>query len=118
MKQFINKVFVLLHSNLVGEDDFGNNYYESRKVNRSFNRKSRTVIYRGIVEASKVPSKWSNWLNFQTDDVANFKGKRYKWQKDHVPNLTGTKNAYYPHGHVISKGQRDACTGDYERWIP
>jgi NADH:ubiquinone oxidoreductase subunit len=49
-----------------------------------------------------------------TDDSA----KRWDWQTDHVPNMTGTANAYRPPGHVLKGGARDAATGDYEPWQP
>ena len=35
-----------------------------------------------------------------------------------VPNLTGTKAAYRPPGHILKGGQRDKATGDYEAWTP
>jgi NADH:ubiquinone oxidoreductase subunit len=40
------------------------------------------------------------------------------WQKDHLPNLTGTAAAYRPPGHILQGGQRDKATGDYEPWVP
>jgi NADH:ubiquinone oxidoreductase subunit len=40
------------------------------------------------------------------------------WQKPHVPNLTGTPEAYRPPGHVAMGGRRAPATGDYEPWRP
>jgi len=44
--------------------------------------------------------------------------KRWDWQTDHVPNMTGTAGAFRPPGHVLKGGARDAATGDYEPWQP
>ena len=43
---------------------------------------------------------------------------RYPWQKEHLPNLTGTPAAYRPAGHTLEGGQRQPATGDYEPWTP
>ena len=40
----------------VGEDEFGNKYYEQKKSSNP----RRWVVYNGIVEASKVPAHWRN----------------------------------------------------------
>jgi NADH:ubiquinone oxidoreductase subunit len=44
--------------------------------------------------------------------------RRYAWEKDHQPNLTGTPLAYHPPGSVLRGGHRAATTGDYEPWTP
>lgn len=41
-------------SDFVGEDDFGNRYFEDRKATVG-GRHKRYVIYRGLAEPSKVP---------------------------------------------------------------
>ena len=38
--------------------------------------------------------------------------------KVYKPNLTGTRNAYYPDGHFLGKNLRPKATGDYESWMP
>ena len=53
-----------------------------------------------------------------TDTPPGEAEQRFDWQKDHLPNLTGTRYAYRPPGHVLSGGQRDKATGDYEPWTP
>jgi NADH:ubiquinone oxidoreductase subunit len=44
--------------------------------------------------------------------------KQHKWQKDHVPNLTGTPSRYVPKGHVLSGAARAKTTADYVPWKP
>lgn len=40
------------------------------------------------------------------------------WQKEHVPNMTGTPYAYRPKGSIMGQGARPAATGDYQPWSP
>ena len=58
----------------------------SRKNNY---RQRRFVIYKGIVEASKVPQEWNAWLH-HVSETPPLPKKKLKWFKDHIPNLTGS----------------------------
>jgi NADH:ubiquinone oxidoreductase subunit len=112
------RLFTLLHGEPVGTDSYGNRYYRERRPKRG-RRERRWVIYKGEAEASKVPAEWHGWLHHRTDEVPPPGGRpRRPWQKDHVPNLTGTAAAYRPPGHVLKGGARDRATGDYEPWRP
>ena len=44
--------------------------------------------------------------------------KIYEWQKEHLPNLTGTAFAVKPRGSLLDKGLRQKSAADYEAWIP
>jgi NADH:ubiquinone oxidoreductase subunit len=110
---FYTKIF----GRCVGEDQFGNRYYETKSP-RDFNRNKRWVIYKGTPEPTKIPPKWYNWIHYQAEEAPTDNEKKYKWEKDQVPNLTGTPNAYYPSGHVLGAAKRDKATGDYEPWRP
>lgn len=98
----------------VGEDDQGNVYYREKNGTR------RWVIYKnGPVEASRVPADWHGWLHYTIDDVPSEKPlPRKKWEKEHVPNLTGSVEAYMPAGAPQKGGQRAATASDYEAWKP
>ena len=53
----------------VGQDDYGNRYFEARDNSDSYDqRKRRWVIYSGYAEASKVPAEWSGWLHYTLDE--------------------------------------------------
>jgi NADH:ubiquinone oxidoreductase subunit len=41
-----------------------------------------------------------------------------RWEKEHLPNLSGSAVAYVPSGHERRGGQRHSATGDYEPWRP
>ncbi len=84
---------------LVGQDSFGNKYYESKSG-------KRWIIYKGEIDASKIPNDWYSWIHFTKNKIENFhENKKYKWQKAHLPNQTGTEGAYHPkkENHEIEK---------------
>ena len=98
----------------VGQDVFGNTYYREKGV--EIHKERRWVIYKGIPEASKVPAQWHGWLHHVTV-LPPLEEKRWEWEKNHLPNLTGTSYAYRPPS-VFSGGKRPKATGDYEAWQP
>ncbi len=102
----------------VGDDPFGNRYYREKKPPAG-RREKRWVVYAGEPEASKVPPEWHAWIHYTIDEVPLDGGRPQRpWQKQHVPNLTGTAEAYRPPGHTLKGGHRDRATGDYEPWVP
>ena len=114
----VSRFMIRLTSRYVGTDQYGSRYYQGRGKYRNGKAK-RFVIYRGQVEASKVPPEWHGWLHHTEDAPPPPQGNvRASWQKDHLPNLTGTIYAHRPSGHLLSGGKRKAATGDYEPWNP
>lgn len=112
------RLYTMLNGELVGTDSQGNRYYRSRHT-RKGRRDKRWVIYAGEVEASRVPAAWHSWLHHTTDDVPDeSKIRRWPWQKEHMPNMTGTPQAYRPPGSLLEQGKRPHATGDYEPWQP
>ncbi len=110
---------------LVGTDQFGNRYYREKnqraliKGGGRESREKRWVIYEGSAEASKVPSEWHGWLHHIAAGVPSVDpAGRRPWQKEHLPNLTGTALAYRPPGSVLKGGKRARAAGDYEPWSP
>jgi NADH:ubiquinone oxidoreductase subunit len=107
-------------ADFVGEDSTGNRYFQERTNRDSYDgRLRRFVTYRGYADASKIPADWHGWLHYTFDEpptVAPFKLKA--WEKDHLPNLTGTPYAYRPAGAIARGGERARATGDYEAWRP
>jgi NADH:ubiquinone oxidoreductase subunit len=105
---------------LVGADEFGNRYYEAKDNRDSYDgRKRRWVIFKGYADASKVPPDWHGWLHhtfMEPPTVAPL--PRKKFEKDYVPNLSGTIHAYRPKGSLARGGERQRATGDYEAWSP
>jgi NADH:ubiquinone oxidoreductase subunit len=119
------RLFTWLKGELVGSDSEGNRYYREKRhrpLRRGGGRASRErrwVIYKGEVDASRVPPEWHAWLHHTVDEVPkDAERAKYPWQKEHQPNLTGTPQAYRPPGSVLRGGERPRATGDYEAWIP
>ena len=105
----------------VGRDEFGNRYYEAKDARDSYDvgRKRRWVIYQGYADASKVPPDWHGWLHYTFDEPPTAQPLlRRGWEKDHLPNLTGTIYARRPKGAISRGGDRQRATGDYEAWSP
>jgi NADH:ubiquinone oxidoreductase subunit len=116
--QFISNLLISLSATHIGTDQYGNRYYQGRKPQRNGSLK-RFVIYEGQPEASKIPPEWHGWLHHTEELPPPAEGyARRTWQKDHLPNLTGTIYAHRPAGHLLAGGQRKKATGDYEAWKP
>ena len=129
---FFKEIFAWWHGNtwgtrltiwnqgrFVGEDDFGNRYYEQKKGVGPAGRPRRWVTYTGLAEASKVPPDWHGWLHYTVDEppiAENYQAR--PWQKPHLMNMTGTPEAYRPPGSILTHGGRPKATGDYEPWRP
>ncbi len=120
------RLYTWLHGELVGTDPFGNRYYRDKshpKPQRGggfFSRDRRWVMYnKGAAEASRVPAEWHAWLHHTVDTLPAAGAKpKYDWQKPHLPNLSGTPDAYRPPGSVLCGGHRQEAAGDYEPWQP
>lgn len=111
-------LYTLVTGELVGTDEFGNRYYRS-KGRRLHGRERRWLLFKGEVEASKVPPEWHAWLHHTAEAPLTEKAVQARpWQKEHVPNLSGTIQAYRPRGHDFRGGKRAPATGDYEPWAP
>ena len=96
---FGTRLQIFFSGKLVGEDKNGNKYYESKSGRR-------WVIYNGEVEASKIPNEWYSWMHYINNKIENHHNfKKYDWQKEHLPNQTGSENSYHPkkYNNVIKK---------------
>ena len=81
----------------VGEDEFGNVYYQNKGGER------RWVIYKGEADASKITPDWHGWMHHRVNVPPTVETyRRRDWQKPHKPNMTGTAAAYRPKGSLAS----------------
>jgi NADH:ubiquinone oxidoreductase subunit len=112
------KIYTWLNGELVGEDEFGNRYFRHTREDAHGIHK-RWVMYKGYPEPSKVPAHWHKWLHYTSDELPqNSESSRYKWQKPHSANLSGTPMAYVPQGHILRGGVRAPSESDYTAWQP
>ena len=79
----------LFFGKLVGSDEHGNKYYQSKK-------NDRWVVYSQNIEATKITSDWFLWMHHTIDKIPNDNEKKYIWQKDHLGNKTGSQDSYKP----------------------
>ncbi|MET3601554.1 NADH:ubiquinone oxidoreductase subunit NDUFA12 [Martelella mangrovi] len=110
-------VFTRRFGKKVGEDQFGNIYYEGGMS--TYGLKRRWVVYKGYADASSIPPGWHGWMHHRTDTPpteAAYKAR--EWEKPHNPNQTGTVLAYRPKGSLVVQGERNEVTGDYDAWTP
>ena len=103
----------------VGEDAFGNRYYQSRDRKSYDGRKRRWVLFNGYADASKVTPEWHGWLHYTVEHPPTEQPlPRRAWVKPHTPNLSGTPFAWRPRGSIARGGERPRATGDYQAWRP
>ncbi len=126
MKQFFLRIFTWWNSQTfgtmvytwrkgrrVGEDEFGNIYYQTADGVR------RWVIYKNETDPTTVPASWHGWLHKTVDAIPDESAFQPRsWHRPHRPNGTGSSAAYRPHGSTLTAGQRPRGTGDYEAWKP
>jgi NADH:ubiquinone oxidoreductase subunit len=116
------RLYTWLRGELVGRDAYGNRYYREKGGRRrdvgGLDRERRWVIYNGEPEGSRVPPEWHAWLHHTSEAPPLGQRPTRPWIKEHLPNLTGTANAYRPRGHEFRGGRRAKATGDYEPWRP
>jgi NADH:ubiquinone oxidoreductase subunit len=106
---------------LVGQDEFGNRYFEAHTDRESYDkgRRRRYVTYKGYAEASKIPPEWHAWMHYITDEPPTVAPlRRRAWEKEHLPNLSGTAYAWKPKGSISRGGERAPAIGDYQAWTP
>lgn len=105
------QIFTARRGVRVGEDAQGNVFYQTRDGKR------RWVIYNGEAEASRVSPEWHGWLHHTwTEPPSEVPLPRKEWEKPHLPNLTGTPEAYAPAGSI--RRRHPAERRDYEAWTP
>ena len=97
----------LKDGNLVGEDKFGNKYYENP---RYFYGRDRWVIHNDKVgtdyDGSMIPAEWYGWMHHKTDFTPIQRPPvKYDWMKEHDMNQSGTKGQYVPYSTTKPKIQ-------------
>lgn len=102
---------------LIGKDEQGNRYFEEAGRTGPDGRPRRYVVYHGVAEASRVTPDWHGWLHHTFDEPPTTAPlKRRAFEKDHLPNMTGTPLAYHPPGSLARN--KGGVPADYEAWSP
>ncbi|GAB1605184.1 NADH dehydrogenase [ubiquinone] 1 alpha subcomplex subunit 12-like [Argonauta hians] len=90
---------------LVGEDEFGNKYYQNQKY---FFGRSRWVVYNKKFnvdyDGSMIPSAWHRWLHYIGDSPPTTEPPFSKdWMLPHTENPSGTCKEYVPYSTTRPK---------------
>jgi len=107
-------LFTARNGEKVGEDAAGNVYYRNSDDSR------RWVIYADDTEASNVAGEWYGWMHHTFDEPpTEAPMQAWPWQKDRLPNLTGTSGAYRPPGSLVTLGRTEkSADKPYTAWVP
>lgn len=97
----------------VGRDEEGNRFYRTADGSR------RWVVYAGEAQASRISPDWHGWLHHTfAEPPEDGELPRRSWERDHVPNMTGTEAAYRPPGSILLPTAQGRTRPDYEAWTP
>ena len=113
-----DQLFIRLTSRRIGQDSVGNTYWEARSRRDTYGRPMRRITYAGAPDPTTVPPEWWGWIHHTTAAPLDQNAPRRPWQKAHLPNLTGTPQAWRQAGHDSAGNAPAAPSGDYEAWTP
>ena len=112
----IVKLLIWTKGRFVGQDDYGNRYYEERFLFRRPERApKRWVSFAGDADPTKIPAHWHGWIHFTYEDPLSVKS--HNWEKKHLQNLTGTSYAYRPRGSLL-RADEEGVKPTYIPWNP
>lgn len=127
----MTRLTTILHGKKIGEDNYGNCYYQAtprqyfwqfwRPRKTKWGNDRRWVIYakkfrKYGLEASAVPAEWNMWLHHTADEPLS-EQNQHGWQKPFIANPTGTKEAILPKS-AKNEGERQASSVDFHAWQP
>ncbi|MAP24654.1 MAG: hypothetical protein CMM87_03875 [Rickettsiales bacterium] len=90
----------------VGSDSVGNTYYQSTTQKNDL---ARWVVYNKGNDPTTLPPVWAAWLQSKTLPVPQKKQCK-DWQKQRLPNLSGTDKAHKP--------EQSNDSYSYQAWTP
>lgn len=95
-----DKWVIKFFSNYVGFDEYGNQYYESKKSD-NYGNKRRYIIYNNIVDPSNIPVIWHSWLHHMslnapvTEGYDKFEVFERSEVKSNRSNIIDNQKLYY-----------------------
>ena len=70
-------------------------------------------------EASKVPPGWHGWLHHNNNNIPNNQtNQEYHWQRQHLPNLSGTVHLKLPTKYIYKSKNDTNNETQYNAWAP
>lgn len=95
------KLYVRFFCKIVGNDQYGNIYYETKKAKNYWGNQRRLCIFKGTPEASKIPAEWYTWIHNLTDKP--IPTATYPWILPHLSTLTRSIFRYTPNAWLLSR---------------
>lgn len=109
---------VLPKSRTVGEDKFQNRYFQDETEWYGRDRWVEYVDDRNP-DSLKIEPEWHAWLHHNTDDApSQHPLPKPVYQTPSSGNPTGTRDAYVPPHHRLSKKFDGNASEKYESWSP
>ena len=113
------RFYTWLRGEPVGVDVFGNRYYRAKSALPESIPERRWVIYNGYSEASMIPPGWHGWMHHRVaEPPVEGAYVPHEWEKPHIPNQTGTADAYRPPGSIVGGSKPAPRAADYSAWRP
>ena len=86
-------LYSFFYGKKVGQDKNGNKFYIHK-----YNLKKKWVLYKKIVDPTSLKVAWQLWLTNNKKEIPSDinDNKIYRWQKERVPNYSGSKKSYHP----------------------
>jgi NADH:ubiquinone oxidoreductase subunit len=116
LSQISTRLMTAMTGVLVGEDALGTRYFREKKTPKGL-RERRWAIFAGEPEASLITPEWHGWMHHTAPAPVPMSARK-PWQLPFRGNVSGTRDAVFPPGHVLGKGARAKATGDYQPWTP
>ena len=106
-------IFSLFFGQKVGTDYFGNQYYVHKK-----NASRRWVLYGKDLDPTAISVEWQMWLSSNTNETPQKIDASLFWQKDRLPNQTGSHKAYHPRSKDYNKNSSQKANIKNTVWKP
>eukprot|EP01091_Cochliopodium_minus_P003090 TRINITY_DN12925_c0_g1_i1.p1 TRINITY_DN12925_c0_g1~~TRINITY_DN12925_c0_g1_i1.p1 ORF type:complete len:159 (-),score=50.49 TRINITY_DN12925_c0_g1_i1:28-504(-) len=102
----------------MGEDQFGNTYYEN--LEDTYGGRTRWVEFKNDVEATSIPPEWHQWVHYVTDSTPEQlpEIKEIKYQRPYHRNFTGTDKKYLPPSYFVKENKYTKAKGGHELFDP
>ncbi len=87
-------IYSFLYGKKIGQDKSGNKFY----VHKNNKIKKKWVLYNKIVDPTSLMVTWQLWLTNKKHEIpdALSSSRDYVWQKERMPNHSGTIDSYHP----------------------
>ena len=118
---FTIRLLIWFKGKFVGNDSFGNRYYEEKPKSVNGTRQARRwIIYKSEYDASKIPPEWHAWLHYRADKPLS--GQIFDLQNPEQESATRTCKTLCNHENTVKNGNvvrlATKIKRPYQPWTP